>query len=448
MRLRNVLLLLGWPIFLLAVGASQGGDGVVKQGSGSYTILLPKGAKTPPRTIYRTDNVKGKMPTNDWWSSVAWMKYSERHYPHPLAVEAGPGGLRICYPGAAITANKTGIFGGMPANTGEDLILGHSCRRNLLTARVDGFSDWFVAVRFQSGKRSLRVTYGHGSPFVYALYQGGDPRLTFAKPPVVWSGDPRTAVLGVSLNGKHYGLFGPKGSTWTGLDGKRFMNQANGKGYFSLAVLPEKERKDARPVYAVCLCTRHGHAGRSSPRPESQCGDHDLYVPHQGVRGRAKRDSVLRHPHQWRNRKEVAFLGEYPSVRGTMKLAWGTSFRTVMRFSGVRSRLADVQGRQRADVGRVPQGGSREEDAGGRRHVCGRKNAGPARRADPAGGTVPSARGGPGASRPDGPSVSKPGSPQPRQAESRKTAVCSTTTCALGCADRVSGELWFGPGTQ
>src|SRR5271156_1387565 len=104
------------PCFLLAVAATRlhAAEPIARLGAGSFTTVLPKGAKAPPETIYRTENVRGPMPTNDWWSSLAWMPYSERHYPHPLAVEAGPGGLRIYYPGSSISANKDGIFGFMP----------------------------------------------------------------------------------------------------------------------------------------------------------------------------------------------------------------------------------------------------------------------------------------------------------------------------------------------
>src|SRR5205823_1823348 len=109
-----------------ALDRAGAADPIVKQGAGSYTTALPAGAKAPPETIYRTDKVEGKTPTNDWWSSLAWMKYSERQYPHPLAVEAGPHGLRVYYPGANITANRDAIFGFMPPGNGDDLILGHS----------------------------------------------------------------------------------------------------------------------------------------------------------------------------------------------------------------------------------------------------------------------------------------------------------------------------------
>ena len=143
----------------------------------------------------------------------------------------------------------------MPAKSGDDLMLGHSAQDEFPDARVDGFSDWFVTARFAAGQRSMTVSYGHGSPFVYALYEGGNPRLTFAKPPQVWSGDERSPVLGVTVNGKHYGLFGPTGSTWTGLDSKTLTNHANGKGYFSVAVLPD----DAEETLALFKRYAYSH---------------------------------------------------------------------------------------------------------------------------------------------------------------------------------------------
>ena len=194
--------LLALSVLLLTFGPSCAGDAVVRLGAGSYTTDLPPGAKAPPETIYRTDHVVGKTPTNDWWSSLAWMKYSERQYPHPLAVQAEPAGLRVFYPGPGITANRDGIFGAMPSGTGDDLLLGHSAQDEFPDARLDGFSDWFVSARFAAGQRGMTVSYGHGSPFVYALYDGGDPRVTFPQAPRVWSGDENSPVLGVTINGK------------------------------------------------------------------------------------------------------------------------------------------------------------------------------------------------------------------------------------------------------
>src|SRR5436190_10794072 len=214
MRSLCAAVLVAFPPLVLS---SPTAEGVHPLGAGSYTTVPPAGAKGPPAAVYCTELFKGKMPTNDWWSALAWMRYAERHYPHPLAVEPGPAGLRVYYPGANITANRDAIFGFMPAKTGDDVILGHATQDEFPDALVDSHSDWFVSIRFTFGPRRITASYGHGSPFVYARYEGGHPRLTFAKPPQVWSGNATGPVLGVTVNGRHYGLFGPLGSTWSGL---------------------------------------------------------------------------------------------------------------------------------------------------------------------------------------------------------------------------------------
>ncbi len=331
--------------FLPGIGRVPAADAIVHLRAASYTTDLPPGAKAPPDTIYRTENVVGKTPTNDWWSSLAWMKFSERQYPHPLAVQAEPAGLRVFYPGPGITANRDAIFGAMPAGTGDDLLLGHSAQDEFPDARLDGFSDWFVSARFASDKGAMTVTYGHGSPFVYAVYEGGYPRVTFPQPPRVWSGDENGPVLGVSIHGKHYGLFGPTGSTWTGLKGKVLTNHSDAKHYFSLALLPDDSAETLvlfkRYAYSHVTDTRVDWS--YDPKTSSVTTTFTFHTtPREGdVEGTL----FALYPHQWRNAGDgLHFHGEYASVRGKMKLAEGTSFRTTMRFPGVLPALPNVGG--------------------------------------------------------------------------------------------------------
>ena len=97
-------------------------DDVVRVGKGSYALMPPSGTRLPPKTIYRTANVAGPMPTTDWWSSLAWERYSSNQFPHPLAVCATKDGLRISYPGARIHSVAKHTFASMHT----ELVLGHS----------------------------------------------------------------------------------------------------------------------------------------------------------------------------------------------------------------------------------------------------------------------------------------------------------------------------------
>ncbi len=152
-------------IFLAAPVSTKAFSGEVTQGAGSYSTILPAGAATPQNEIYKTGNVSGPMPTNDWWSSLAWVPYSEAQYPHPLALKNQQNGLRIFNPSGKITVNPGYIAGWM--DDVNDFTIGHSVTASFPDAKVDGFSDWFVKSLFQSGSNKMSATYGHGSPYVY-----------------------------------------------------------------------------------------------------------------------------------------------------------------------------------------------------------------------------------------------------------------------------------------
>jgi endoglucanase Acf2 len=275
------------------------------------------------------------MPTNDWWSSLAWMKFSERQYAHPLAVMAEPAGLRVYYPGNSITANQSAIFGFMPEK-GADLVLGHSAVAAFEDARVERFSDWFITARFGPAGKGMSLSYGHGSPYVYAIYDGGEPTLTFVKPPRIWSGDAKSAVLGVTVEGRHYGLFAPTGSTWEGLGAAVLTAHTVGKAYFSVAVLPD----DAPATLA--LFARHAHTHVTGTRVEWAFDEKTSTVRTmfrfalKAFEGADDATLFALYPHQWRHSTHSSLTGHvYRSVRGVMKVAEGNSFETVMRFPGL-----------------------------------------------------------------------------------------------------------------
>jgi endoglucanase Acf2 len=341
-------LVLAWVMFAAFAGATSAQE-MVHLGAGGYVTSLPSGAKGPQADISRTADLNRPMPTNDWWSSLAWMKFSERQYPHPLAVAAQPEGLRIFYP-ANITANKDAIFGFMPERVADDFILGHSAVEKFLDAKVAGFSDWFVTAKFADGEKAMTVTYGHGSPFVYATFDQGEARITAAKPAAIWSGSEKSAILGVTINGKSYALFGPTGSTWSGIGSQTLENHANGKPYFSLALLPDASEK------SLALFTQYAYshvvATKADPSYDAKTATltTTFTFSTKAYEGTAKGTLFALYPHQWRNTKTPLTQATYPSVRGLMKLGEGESFTTTMRFPGVLPALPISPGIDQAKI--------------------------------------------------------------------------------------------------
>ena len=159
---------------------------------------------------------------------------------------ATPQGLAVTYVGSSISSGKDAIMGAGVSDTG-DLIISHSASKKFGSAEADGHSDWFVTAAFKDGPASLKTSFGHGSPFVFCLYDGGAPEIVFPENPQVWVGSESDPVLGITVRGRHYGLFGATGSTWDGVEENIFTNKTT-KPYLSIAVLP-----DAKPETLALL---------------------------------------------------------------------------------------------------------------------------------------------------------------------------------------------------
>jgi endoglucanase Acf2 len=330
----HVIRLIAAVISALALLPAVAIGDIVKVGAGSYTTTLPEGAKTPPEMIYRTANSKGPMPTNDWWSSLAWVPFSDAMYPHPLAVRAVDSGMRIYYPGANLTANNAAIFGFMPGGD-EDFVIGHSGVAKFASARVDGFSDWFVSALFEEGDRKLRATFGHGSPFVFVTVDGGSPTLNFGKAaPNVWSGSAQESVLGISVKNRNYGVFAPTASTWSDLSQPRWTPETKGKNYFAIAVLPDDRRETLelfrRYAYSHVIDSRVAWAFDEAKASVSTT----FNITTRAYEGAEKGTLFALYPHQWNHTKAALTGHAYSSVRGAMKLSAGESFATTMTFPG------------------------------------------------------------------------------------------------------------------
>ena len=315
------------------------GASIVPVGSGSYTTTPPPNVTTPPNSIYRTDNVTGPMPTNDWWTSVAWTEPSSPIYPLPLAMQASPTGLGVNYPD--LQAEKVAVHAGYQ----NDLTLGASSgtfpTRNPL---VDGYSDWTVSLLWNNNAGStMRVTTGQGLPYLYATFANANPQLTFASAPTVWSGTASSNVLGITVNGHNYALFGPSGSNWSGLGTTTLTNNLQGKQYFSLAALPDNNANTLQTFqrYAYSFVT---NTQVSWAYDQNTSSVHTTYtLTTQAQEGSQSGTILALFPHQWKVADAFTPLTyTYHSIRGTMKTFAGSSFSTTLVYHGILPFFPDV----------------------------------------------------------------------------------------------------------
>jgi endoglucanase Acf2 len=304
---------------------------------GSLAASPPTGAPLPPAPASIAPELHAPFPTNRWWSSLVALPFSERQYPHPLAVAARPEGLQVRYPGPDIRANADCICGWMEPEPPQDLILGHSAVPLFDAAPLAGWSDWFVRARFEKGSASMEVSYGHGSPIVFATFLGGDPVVRFPSPPEVFhEGD---GVVGVCRDRRCYLLVGPPGSRWSGLGSAELHNLLGGSGHFALALLPDGQTHEAVERFTRAARTRVDYTAVNWSVDEARARVRVRFSYRlSGGAGGPPTTLFALYPHQNAalvdagNRPEI---GHYTTVRGRMSLREGDSFEIEHPFSGV-----------------------------------------------------------------------------------------------------------------
>jgi endoglucanase Acf2 len=321
---------------LLAAAGKAGGKAaadqppgeVVQVGAGSY--VTRGGGRGQP---VRGPNFTGPAPTQQWFSNLVFKGGgSNPMFAFPLAFQPSGGGLQIANPGNNIGGGAGGINASFPK--GGELTL-TSDAGNFSTVALDDYSDWFIQVAFLSDGKGMHVSYGHGSPFVYALFDSGGAVIN-ANGAKVWAEE--GSVLGITVGRSHYGLFGPTGSTWSMADGKMTNQVPAGKSYFALAALP-----DATPAtlaffkkYAYSHVTDTKVAWKLDGDTGTMKVTYNFTTkPYEGQET-GTITALL--PHQWRYFKDKpADLAtpEYPSARGVLKIVAGPSFTTWTPIQGI-----------------------------------------------------------------------------------------------------------------
>ncbi|MCX6182775.1 MAG: glycosyl hydrolase [Bacteroidetes bacterium] len=378
-------------LFILLLSSLSVSAQTVSVGAGSYTTALPTGATILPNNpapgtshYQRVDNADrtGALPkvvpgfsqpiqTNDWWSSAIWSyempnsvyypdwlisPYSFLMHPHPLIIQATRYGLNVSYENNPVFSNN--------ANGG--MVDYHVWRENHLWVGLDGmdvpastgtkvksYGDWSVTMQWDDGAgRVLEATSGHGSPYVYFKKTGSsNPTLRYiAGTPVPFASISNATIeaRGVTLLGKHYGIFCPPGTT---LSASYILNQMEGdmaynnvprdaqkvqlpagQNYFSVAVLPDNSPATlayyAKFAFAFVTDTKVSweyDECKSVVRNTFTC----TTVP-QGNSTETKTLMAM-YPHQWKNidasSPAAATAYSYPSTaRGEMKVYEGSSF--------------------------------------------------------------------------------------------------------------------------
>jgi endoglucanase Acf2 len=347
---------------LITVAAGRAAD-AAPVGAGSYTETLPPGAALPsgcgtissnPRQFLTANAPAGAVPTNDWWSSLAFKRsdcaYSLPLHAHPISYDTFANGLGFSYTTtAAISGTATGV-GEYHYPYAQDILVGVA-GLNAPVVRVDGWTDWTVSPYWTDGTRTLRATIGHGLPFAYFQATGGNAQITTAGTPSVWLDN--GATLGFTAGGSDYVAYAPTGAAWT-VSGGTITSTLAGRGYFSVALLPNGgNRTDLASRYGQYA---HAHVTGTRVSYSYNPANNGLTTTYAFTttarEGSASGTVVSLYPHQWRYLSGGSPIPEtYTSARGAMRTLIGVpSFQTAMTFRGVLPEVPAVADSAGADL--------------------------------------------------------------------------------------------------
>ena len=324
----------------------------VPVGAGSYRSTLPSNVAPPQLANGQAAVPKvsagfsQKVQTNDFWSSLIYPFFGDPHsgllYAHPLALKAAADGMLFGYTTDPVYAAQDYLF---PFS--HQLTVGVA-GLNAPNTTTESYGDWTVTARWESGSGSaakeMLATFGHGLPYVYFEIAGGDALVKAQSSANVWYQQGET--LGITVSGKHYGVFAPEGSVWSG--SSSFQSDLNGKSYFSVALLPDNDPATLE------MFRKRAYAFVTDSRVE-WVYDEDtallttdyIYETELKEAGNGNLNETLSalYRHQWLNLDSAgltALTGDtYVSPRGTMKLSAGNTFTTEIRFGGVLPALPD-----------------------------------------------------------------------------------------------------------
>ena len=316
----------------------------VQVGQGSYSTSIPSGEVGPMNfeevPIQPKVSADFALPiqTNDFWSSLLYPffndPYSNILYAHPINAKATAAGLQIGYTTDPIFVAQDYLFPFAAQLTVG--VEGLAASR----ATAHDYGDWTATSRWDGGAVTMEATLGHGLPYVFFEIVGGQAVLTPAQSPTIWHNE--AGVLGLTISGKHYGVFAPSGAVWTGTSPLR--STLDGETYLSVAVLP-----DAQPA-TLEFFRQHAYAFVTDSRVTWDYDEvtarltstytYDTVLKESGASNVNETLTAL-YRHQWRATNDPLTDYTYASPRGTMRLRAGNAFTLAHTFSGVLPALPD-----------------------------------------------------------------------------------------------------------
>ena len=316
----------------------------VNVGAGSYSTVLgsgdvgvqnANGVVISPRV---TSGFDQPIQSNDYWSSLIYPFYAVPHsnvmYAHPVYAKTVSEGLELGHTVDPAFAAADYLF---PFR--RQLTIGIS-GLSASTSKTDSYGDWTVTALWQDGSISMKATLGHGLPYVFFEMEGGNAVISTNTNPTIWFN--QAEVMGITVDGIHYGLFAPAGSSWSG--SSTLQSALNGKGFLSVAILPDNSQTTLEQfrerAYAFVTDSRVEWTYDEASSEVLTTYTYDTILM-DSTEGNLDETLTALYRHQWLNTANPLTQHSYKSPNGEMKLLEGSTFSTTHPFDGVLPALPD-----------------------------------------------------------------------------------------------------------
>ncbi len=337
-----------WMALLAVAGAATAATPDVKLGLGGYYTKLKSGDGTLPVAEFVTGEAAGKAaPTNQWYSSVMFQRWSQPLHAHPMTYRATEQGFELGLPSkrhADVNGSIELSYPHVPAIVVSPM--GFTPK----DARLSKFSDWLAQISMAaSADEALTATVLHGSPFSFYEVSKGDVRFRLSTvdnviaDPTKAGQDPRVAAVKVA--GRPYAIFAPTGSNWEWKQPTELvLRLPENSRFFSVAGLPDASEATLRDFHAVAYAfptdTRvewsYDEAAskvRSTYRVETAAREGENRATLMGLYPHHWSSVVSDHPSQY----------GYDTVRGRIRLVPGNSFTLERTYNGFVPMWASLQ---------------------------------------------------------------------------------------------------------
>ncbi|MCR5703429.1 MAG: discoidin domain-containing protein [Eubacterium sp.] len=356
---------------------------IVNKGKGSY-VIDDANLLQPREPKYVTSNVTKAIPSNDWWTSIIYTKYSDTMPALPMAYSYSKTGLGMYYADGFYSRTENG---GMGADSKyKDITVGASNITGKTSAKLDSYGDWSVNVAFSDNDTpKMLSTLVKGSPFVYNTFtdrnavelnvnnivkffdkngneilEDENGQVTIDHFAVETENESEAPGDGNKKQYHYYGVYMPENTKVYRVGNKLKIQLGSNQNYLVIGALCVDEpiallstetvsnaasKNDAQAREQLEFMFKHAYsyvtntvADYSYNESTATCTTTYQATVDQKRTGNGIENSTIMcmMPHQWKYSNDSYVSGKnYSSVRGDLRIHEGNQFSFSQRFNGV-----------------------------------------------------------------------------------------------------------------